>query len=94
MKSSKHETLDLSVFGKINFENSPIGVKFNFFEPEGINPLSEDRELSFCEMLKEAQQTDSSFYFSKEYEETCVGKILLGILRKLYSSRFPISGFR
>ena len=70
---------DLSVFNKFNFERPPLGIKFQFFRPEGIRPLAQDRNLSFCELLAEAQQTEAPFYFGKENNETCVGKILLGM---------------
>jgi len=70
---------DLSVFKRFNFEKPTIGVKFQFFRPEGIRPLAQDRNLSFCEMLAEAQQTNEPFYFGKENNESCVGKILLGM---------------
>jgi hypothetical protein len=70
---------DLSIFSRFQFEIPPVGVKFLFFRPEGVEPLSMDRHLSFCEMLTQAQQTRTPFYFSKENTETCVGKILLGM---------------
>jgi uncharacterized protein (DUF169 family) len=70
---------DFSIYDKIGFEKPPIGVKFMFFRPQGIEPLSMDKNLSFCEMLKEAQQTRTPFYFSKENNESCVGKFLLGM---------------
>jgi uncharacterized protein (DUF169 family) len=70
---------DLSVFKKFSFEKPPLGIKFQFFRPEGIRPLAQDKNLSFCELLIEAQQTKVPFYFGKENNETCVGKILLGM---------------
>ena len=70
---------DFSIYDKIGFEKPPIGVKFMFFRPQGIEPLSMDKNLSFCEMLREAQQTRTPFYFSKENNESCVGKFLLGM---------------
>jgi uncharacterized protein (DUF169 family) len=70
---------DLSGFGRIDFEKPAVGVKFEFFKPQDIDPLPMDRNLSFCEMLAEAQVADAPFYFSKEHNETCVGKILLGM---------------
>jgi uncharacterized protein (DUF169 family) len=70
---------DLAIFNKFKFEKPPIGVKFLFFRPEGIGQLQMDKNLSFCEMLTEAQQRGAPFYFSKENNETCVGKILLGM---------------
>ncbi len=70
---------DFSIYDKFNFERPPIGVKFLFFKPEDIAPLSPEKSLSLCEMIVEAQKSQRAFYFSKEYAETCVGKILLGM---------------
>lgn len=42
---------DLSIYGKFNFENPPVGVKYLFHKPEGIEPL--DKSLALCEMLGE-----------------------------------------
>ena len=72
-------TQDLSIFDKFEFKNPPVGVKFLFFRPEGMKQLPMDKNLSFCEMLTEAQKTRTPYYFSKENSETCVGKILLGM---------------
>ncbi|MBN1176332.1 MAG: DUF169 domain-containing protein [Dehalococcoidales bacterium] len=67
---------DLSVYQKFNFEKQPVGVKFLPTRPEGIEQL--DKSLSYCEMLKEAQDRGTPFYFAKE-NETCFGKALLGM---------------
>jgi uncharacterized protein (DUF169 family) len=73
MKSLKS---DLSIYKKFNFEKPPVGVKFLLSKPEGITQI--DKTLPFCEMLKEAQQRITPFYFSKE-NENCVGKVILGM---------------
>jgi uncharacterized protein (DUF169 family) len=70
---------DLSIFERFNFERPPLGVKFQFFKPEKMDPLSSVKSLSLCEMLAEAQNSNKPFYFGKDYQETCVGKILLGM---------------
>jgi len=70
---------DLSIFLRLNLKTSPLAIKFQFFLPEGIDPLPADRCLSLCEMMIEAQKTGKPFYFSREQTETCVGKILLGM---------------
>jgi len=67
---------DLSIFNKFKFEKPPVGVKFLYFKPEGIQQI--DKSLAFCEMIKEAQQRESPFYFTKENED-CFGKISLGM---------------
>ncbi len=69
-------TQDLSIYSKFNFEKPPVGVKFLLNKPEGMEQL--DKSLPFCEMIKEAQQRGTPFYFAKENED-CVGKIVLGM---------------
>jgi uncharacterized protein (DUF169 family) len=68
---------DLSIFNKFNFERAPAGIKFLFHKPEGIEPLG--KSLALCEMLREAQQRDAPFYFTKE-SESCFGKAFLGMM--------------
>jgi uncharacterized protein (DUF169 family) len=70
---------DLAAFKKLDFLKPPVGLKFSFFKPEGIKPLAMSKNLSFCEMLVEAQQSSIPFYFSKKNKEACIGKILLGM---------------
>jgi uncharacterized protein (DUF169 family) len=67
---------DLSIFNRFKFEKPPVGVKFLYFRPKGIRQL--DKSLAFCEMIKEAQQRGSPFYFAKENED-CFGKVPLGM---------------
>ena len=68
---------DLSIYKKFDFEKPPVGVKFLFNKPEGIERL--DKTLGFCEMLKEAHQRGTAFYFDKDNED-CVGKMPLGMM--------------
>lgn len=68
---------DLSVFNKLQMERAPIGIKYEFFEPEGIEKL--DKALSLCEMVREAQQRDKPFYISRDNED-CAGKCALGMM--------------
>lgn len=70
---------DLSIYKKFDFERPPIGIKFLFFRPEGMEQLSADKNLAFCEMLTEAHEASAPFYFAKDNNETCVGKFLLGM---------------
>lgn len=70
---------DLSVYEKLDFDKPPVGVKFLFFRPDGMAPLPMEKNLSFCELLGEAWQAENPFYFSKENNEACVGKFLLGM---------------
>ena len=67
---------DLSIYSKLNFERTPVGVIFCYHKPEGIEKL--DTQLGFCEMAKEAQTRGKPFYFTAE-EENCIGKMFLGM---------------
>lgn len=67
---------DLSIYDKFKFEKPPVAVKFLEHKPKGFARL--DKQLSFCEMLKEAQQRGTPFYFDKD-NETCLGSAVLGM---------------
>lgn len=67
---------DLSVFNKFDFENPPVGVSFQLTKPEGIEPL--DKTLPFCQMIREAQERGTPFYFTQENED-CFGTMVLGM---------------
>jgi uncharacterized protein (DUF169 family) len=67
---------DLSIYKKFDFARQPVGVKFLPTRPEGIEQL--DKSISFCEMIKEAQDRGKPFYFARE-NESCFGKALLGM---------------
>jgi hypothetical protein len=64
---------DLSIFSKFEFCRGHLSVSSSYSSrPQGIEPLPMDKNLSFCEMLKETQITATPFYFGKENNETCV----------------------
>jgi uncharacterized protein (DUF169 family) len=65
---------DYSILDKFGFERKPVGLKYLPNKPEGISHLT--KELNFCEMLKEAQNTDP-FYVTKG-DFRCVEPMLLG----------------
>jgi len=75
---------DLSIYNRFEFKNPPVGIKYLYNRPEGMEQL--DKSLALCEMLKEAHQRGTPFYFTKE-NENCVGKLVLG----MYESS-PTSG--
>jgi len=73
MNSNK---IDFSILNKFKFEKQPVGVKFLFNKPKGINQIN--KTLAFCEMFIEAQ-TNEPFYTTKENHE-CAGTIPLGMV--------------
>ena len=70
---------DLSIFEKFNFARPPVGIKFLFFKPEGIEQYPVDKDISFCEFITEGHKAAAPFYFARDNTETCVGKFLLGM---------------
>jgi uncharacterized protein (DUF169 family) len=68
--------LDLSILDRFEFEYQPVGVKFEVFKPKQISRI--DKNVAFCEMLKEAQQGDP-FYAAAENHECKAGLIPLGM---------------
>jgi uncharacterized protein (DUF169 family) len=68
---------DYSSLDKFEFERKPVGVKFLITKPEGVKRL--EKELNFCEMLKEAQE-GNAFYVGPE-DWVCVGveQMILGM---------------
>jgi uncharacterized protein (DUF169 family) len=68
---------DLSIFKKLELEREPVGIKYEFFKPEGFEKL--DKSLALCEMVKETQQREKSFYITADNED-CAGKWALGMV--------------
>ena len=71
--------IDLSIFDKFNFENPPIAIKFHLTKPKNVKQL--DKELSLCQMVKEAQDNPEPFFITKD-NENCMGKFVLGMIGK------------
>ena len=53
-------TLDLSVYRRFGFTSPPVGVRFLFEKPEGLERL--DARVPFCGMVGEAQRRGTAFY--------------------------------
>lgn len=68
---------DLSVLHELGFSKPPVGVRFCFFKPEGIEPL--DTPLAMCEMVSEAQRRHAPFYMDRDNED-CMGKGAMGMM--------------
>jgi uncharacterized protein (DUF169 family) len=71
MASTSH---NFSVLNRFNFQRKPIGVKFLASRPNGIEILK--KELNFCEMIKEAQESESFYVAPNQW--LCVEPYLLG----------------
>jgi uncharacterized protein (DUF169 family) len=71
---------DLSIYNKFNFEYPPVGVKFLFNKPEGMERLNKD--TNFCAMLKEAQLQQDPFYAEPEQQSCKAGACIWGADRQ------------
>jgi len=67
--------LDYSVLDRFSFQRKPVGVKFTMRRLDGIKRV--EKKINFCEMLKEAQESEP-FYAGKE-EFVCIEPMLLGL---------------
>jgi len=70
------ELQDLAIFDKFDFGLKPFGIKFLLFKPDGMRKL--DKNLSFCEMFREAQEQEP--FYSEVDNFTCVGPIITGMV--------------
>ncbi len=66
---------EYSILEKFGFERPPVGVKYLFNKPKGLE--RHGKVMDFCEMLVEAQQ-GNAFYVDKD-NFSCVGALLLGM---------------
>lgn len=71
---SKH---DKELFDKLELDYPAVAVKFCFSKPENAERAS--KTLSFCQFIKEAQDTGRQFYITKE-DDNCFGKMVLGMI--------------
>lgn len=70
---------DYSLFDRLELAAAPVGVKYDFFRPEDMQPLNDRQEHSLCELLRLAQSSERPFYVSKDDAQSCVGKKILGM---------------
>lgn len=78
-------SIDLSILNKLELESQPVGVKFLYNKPEGVRRL--DKNLAFCLMPEEAQNS-GSFYVDETHFE-CAEPLCLGIAN---DEPFSVSG--
>jgi uncharacterized protein (DUF169 family) len=76
MSELKKLERDLSIFQKLNLEKQPVGVKFLFGKPEGVERL--DIKLGLCEMVPEAQK--GKVFYADLASHECAGPLVLGMV--------------
>jgi len=67
------------LFKKLELDYPAVAVKFCFSQPENAERIG--KTLSFCQFIKEAQDTGRKFYITEE-DDNCFGKMILGMIPK------------
>ena len=67
------------LFAKLDMQFPPVAIKYCYAQPEGIPRV--DKTLSFCQFVKEAQDTGKAFYITQE-DDNCFGRMALGMIPK------------
>ena len=70
---------DFAALDLLGLDEQPVGVKYDFFRPSGIEHLEQDEPMSLCELFRLSQTDERAFYIAYDDPQTCVGKILLGM---------------
>lgn len=65
------------IFMKLDMEYPAVAIKYHAVKPANVPPAGE--RLAFCQYLKRAQTTRSTFYFSCG-DDACYGKVILGMV--------------
>lgn len=68
-----------NVFQRLELPFPAVAVKYHFSQPEGVDHI--DKTLSFCQFVKEAQDTGKKFFVTKD-DDNCFGKMVLGMIDK------------
>ncbi len=68
------------LFSKLGMEYPAIAIKYHAVRPRNVSPY-EGEKLAFCQYVKHAQISGSTFYISKS-DDACYGKMALGMIPK------------
>lgn len=66
-------------FAKLNLQFSAVAIKFYYSQPENIEQT--EKRLSFCQFVREVQDTGKKFFITKD-DDNCFGKMVLGMIDK------------
>ncbi|NLT39190.1 MAG: DUF169 domain-containing protein [Clostridiales bacterium] len=72
-------TRDKELLSKLDLDYPAVAIKYCFSLPENAEPIG--KTLSFCQFIKEAQDTGRKFYITKD-DDNCFGKMVLGMTEK------------
>jgi uncharacterized protein (DUF169 family) len=67
------------IFKKLDLSLPSIAIKYMPVQPQGIE--RSDKKLAFCQFVKEAQDTGTTFYITAD-NDACYGKMALGMIPK------------
>jgi uncharacterized protein (DUF169 family) len=67
------------VFCKLGLKFPAVAIKYCYSQPIGVDHI--EKSLSFCQFVREAQDSGRKFFMSKE-DDNCFGKMVLGMIEK------------
>ncbi len=65
------------LFEKLGLDYPAVAIKYCYAQPENTRHLN--KKLSFCQFLKEAQDSGEKFFVTKD-DDNCFGKMALGMI--------------
>ena len=68
-----------NVFHKLGLKFSAVAIKLCYSQPQGVEHI--DKNLSFCQFVREAQDSGRKFFMTKD-DDNCFGKMVLGMIDK------------
>lgn len=86
----EYSSVDLKVLKELGLKYPPVGLKFSFFKPEGIERL--DKKMPLCAMIGEAWQR-GIFFIDKDNED-CFGAVALGMVDTPRFAEAGLIGFK
>lgn len=67
------------LFAQLDLPYEAVAIKLCYGRPEGVAHV--DREMSFCQFIREAQDTGKQFYITAA-DDNCAGKMVLGMVEE------------
>lgn len=77
------------LFKKLDMTYPAVAIKYHYLRPENVEQF--EGELSFCQFVRNVQDTGRHFYITKE-NDNCFGKVALGMSKKPVMAAAGLAG--
>lgn len=68
-----------NVFARLGLRFPAVAVKLHYSQPDNVDRIN--KSLSFCQFVREAQDSGRKFFITKD-DDNCFGKMVLGMIDK------------